>query len=360
MTAIRFESPYWFLALLCLIPIVAKVITSRRREAVTFSSLSLLDGVGPTWRSRVRPFVPWLRVIGLTWIVVALARPQEGVNGFRERREGIAIQICLDRSTSMSAEDFELNGKLVSRLKAVKKVIEQFVGGNEDMGLSGRLDDQVGLVAFGGFAEVRCPATLDHSVFMDILESVQMPEPMRDASGSLLPAGYELYRQEGATAIGDALALSADQLRKSEAKSKVIILLSDGEHNAGVLSPAQAIQIAKEFGIRVYSIGVGSTGRRFVRTVNSFGDVQYQPIELKLDEQTLTKIATETGGQYFHADNTDSLVDVYREINALEKTSTEGTVYRDYRELCFGWLLAGILFVGLEVLLNATLFRAVP
>ncbi|MFK7822456.1 MAG: VWA domain-containing protein [Planctomycetaceae bacterium] len=360
MNAMRFADPIWFFALLALLPLIVKVITRRRNAAVTYSSLSILEGMKPTWRSRLRPFIPWLRVIGLTCIVIALARPQAGIKGFRERREGIAIQICLDRSSSMSAEDFQLGNELVDRLTAVKDVIKRFVQGDDDTGLSGRVDDQIGLIAFGGFSEVRCPATLDHDVFQEILADVNLPEPERDADGDVLRSGYNLYTEEGATAIGDALAMSADQLRKSDAKTKIIILLSDGEHNAGVLSPDQAIEVAKEFGIRVYSIGVGSSGRRFVRFVSPSGEVGYRPIPLKLDEETLKKIASQTGGKYFHANNTDALVDVYREINELEKTSTEGTVYRDYRELCFPWLLAGCLFAVLELLMTATLFKGVP
>ncbi len=360
MNAFRFQSPLWFIALICLLPVVVKLLRLRRRQSVTFSSLTMLDDVAPSLLSRLYPFVSWLRVIGLTAVVIGLARPQEGIQGYRERRDGIGIQICLDRSTSMSAEDFELNGNQVSRLDAVKDVIRRFVVGEEDTDLKGREDDQVGLVAFGGFAEVRCPATLDHGVFEELLSDVKLPEPVRDSNGDIIQAGYQLYRQEGATAIGDALALSADQLRRSQAKSKVIILLSDGEHNAGVLSPDQAIEVAKEFGIRVYSIGVGSSGRRFIRDVDMFGKEQYVPMNLRLDEDTLREIADETGGRYFHADNTDGLLGVYREINQLEKTSTEGTVYREYRELCFSWFLAGLLLIVSEVLLRSTLFRGVP
>ena len=294
MNAFRFQSPLWFIALICLLPVVVKLLRLRRRQSVTFSSLTMLDDVAPSLLSRLYPFVSWLRVIGLTAVVIGLARPQEGIQGYRERRDGIGIQICLDRSTSMSAEDFELNGNQVSRLDAVKDVIRRFVVGEEDTDLKGREDDQVGLVAFGGFAEVRCPATLDHGVFEELLSDVKLPEPVRDSNGDIIQAGYQLYRQEGATAIGDALALSADQLRRSQAKSKVIILLSDGEHNAGVLSPDQAIEVAKEFGIRVYSIGVGSSGRRFIRDVDMFGKEQYVPMNLRLDEDTLREIADET------------------------------------------------------------------
>lgn len=360
ISAIHFESPFWFFGLLALLPLLIRLFRRRRESAVVFSSLELLSDVKPSIRERFRPLVPWFRVIGLACIVIALARPQEGLSGFRVRTEGIAIQICLDRSTSMSAEDFTLDGKQVSRLRAVKEVIRKFVVGDEDAGLAGRPDDQLGLIAFGGYAEVRCPATLDHEVFEDILGRVNLPDPARHADGSVIQAAYQIYIEEGATAIGDALATAVDQLKQSEAKSKVIILLSDGEHNRGVLSPEQATQIAQEFGVRVYSIGVGSTGQHFVRLVDRFGTMQYQPMPLKLDEKMLTRIADETGGRYFHAEDTAGLLDVYREINELEKTSTEGTKYREYRELCQPWLLAGLLLIGLEVLLNATLFRGVP
>lgn len=360
MNAIRFANPWWFLALALLLPLIVRVLRRRQLSAVTFSSVTTLAGIRPSWRTRLRPLVPWLRIAGLVCLVVALARPQRGIEGFRVRTEGIAIQICLDRSSSMSAEDFQLNETAVSRLRAVKEVIRRFVGGDQEGGLSGRPDDQIGLVAFGGFAEVRCPATLDHSVFLKVLDDVNLPDPPRESDGSIMQAGYDLYRQEGATAIGDALALSADQLRRSDAKSRVIILLSDGEHNAGALSPEQAIQVAKEFGVRVYSIGVGSTGRRFVRGVDRFGTVQYQPMLLRLDEETLTRIAEETGGKYFHAEDTSGLLAVYQEINQLEKTQTEGTIYREYAELCAPWLLASLILIALEIVVTSLFFRGLP
>lgn len=357
MNAFRFENPLAFLALFLLAPIIMRLMNRREQEAVTFSSLSLLSDIAPSWRERVRPFAPWLRIIGLVCIIVAIARPQQGLSGFRVRTEGIAIQICLDRSTSMSAEDFKLDNQPVSRLTAVKDVIRRFVGGDETSQMEGRPDDQLGLIAFGGFAEVRCPQTLDHEIFQDILQDVNLPEPARNADGSVIQEAYNLYREEGGTAIGDALATSVEQLQQSPAKSKVIVLLSDGEHNVGVLSPDQAIQIAKQYDVRVYSIGVGTTGRHFVRTIDIFGNVQYQAMSLKLDEETLTKIAKETGGKYFHADNTDALLDVYREIDELEKTSTEGAKYREYNELCQPWLLAGLLLITLETVMHATFLR---
>ncbi len=360
MSAFRFANPLFFLGLLALLPLLLRLFRRRREAAVTFSSLEMLAGVKPSFRERLRPLIPWLRLVGLTCIVVAIARPQQGLSGFRVRTEGIAIQICMDRSTSMSAEDFTLEGKQVSRLRAVKEVIRKFAVGDKEAGLGGRPDDQLGLVAFGGFAEVRCPDTLDHDVFEQVLRDVNLPDPPRHADGTVIQAAYDLYREEGATAIGDALATAVDQLKQSEAKSKVIILLSDGEHNRGVLSPDQATEIAQEFGVRVYSIGVGTTGRHFVRLVDRFGTPQYQPMMLNLDEKTLTRIAEDTGGKYFHAENTAGLLDVYREIDELEKTSTEGTKYREYRELCQPWLLAGLVLIALEVLLNATLFRGVP
>ncbi len=359
MSAFRFENPLAFLALLFLLPLIARLVTRRQREAVTFSSLALLEDVPASWLERIRPIVPWLRIVGLVCVIVALARPQQGLSGFRVRTEGIAIQICLDRSVSMSAEDFTLDGEPVSRLAAVKEVIRQFAGGDNTTGLQGRPDDQLGLIAFGGYAEVRCPQTLDHDVFLDILNDVNLPEPARNADGSVIPEAYDLYSREGGTAIGDALATSVEQLQLSKAKSKVIVLLSDGENRSGVLSPAQATEIAKQYGVRVYCVGVGTTGRHFVRIIDIFGNVQYQPMTLRLDEETLTRIAEETGGKYFHADNTEALLDVYREIDGLEKTSTEGAKYLEYRELCQPWLLTALLLITLEIVLQATLLRGV-
>src|SRR5690606_12672744 len=175
---------------------------------------------------------------------------------FRIRTEGIAIEMCIDRSGSMQAVDFQIHGRSVNRLEAVKHVFRDFVGGDGE--LPGRPDDLIGLIAFGGFAEALCPQTLDHGALLQILDGVDFPKPIRDREGRVI--NEQLLEEELQTALGDAVALAVDRLKDVPAKSRVIILLSDGENTAGIIEPADAAKAAREFGIRIYSIGVGSTG----------------------------------------------------------------------------------------------------
>lgn len=358
MNAFRFENPLMLFGLLLLVPLIFRWLGRPGREAVTFSSLDLLAGIDETWRARLRAWVPVLRIAGLACVVVALARPQEGVEGFRARAEGIAIAVCIDRSVSMSVEDFKLNDQAMARLEVVKRVIRRFVLGDGSEQLPGRWNDLVGVVSFGGVPEVRCPLTLDHQVVSTVLDDIDLPDPPRDLRGFVTPEAYDFYLSEGATAIGDAIALSVDLLSRSDSKSRVLVLLSDGENNAGLVSPDRAAQIARERGVRIYSIGVGSPGKHFVRMVTRQGQELKRPTQLKLDVETLTRVATQTGGRYFHARSTDALMKVYREINALEKTGTEGTRFYEYRELFRPWLLCGLVLILTEVLLTLTVLRS--
>jgi len=289
-------------------------------------------------------------------VVLALARPQRGLQEFRVRTEGIAVQMCLDRSGSMQAMDFQLDGKRTNRLTAVKKVFRDFVVGGSN--LVGRPDDLIGLVAFGGFAEAKAPLTLDHGALLQVLDSVEIPKPVTDSRGRVL--NQQLYQEEMATAIGDAVVTAVERLKDVTAKSKVIILLSDGEQTAGIADPQQAADVARTHGVKIYSIGVGSTGPAPFPAVDRFGREVLVRQDVRLDAETLTAIAESTGGKYFHAENTKALEDVYAEIDRLEKTLTEGRLYTEYRELYSWFLLPGITLVFGECLLSATRFRSLP
>jgi Ca-activated chloride channel family protein len=356
MSAFRFHDPW---LLLLLIPVAGlSVWTMRRdrRQTVTYSSVDLLKQLPVTFALRLRRTLPWLRLLGMVLIVIAIARPQFGREEFRVHTDGIAIEMCIDRSGSMQALDFPVEGKSVSRLDAVKHVFRQFVVGEGDF--SGRPDDVIGLVAFGGFADAKCPPTLDHSALLDILDTVKIPEPIRDRQGRII--NERLLQEEQATAIGDAIAVAVDRLRSIEAKSKIIVLLSDGENTAGVNSPVDAAEAAKAFGIRVYSIGVGSNGTAPFPSVDLFGQQVLRPQQVRLDEATLKELATITGGQYFNAQDTTALAEVYAEIDQLEKTETQGQIYTDYREFHPWFLLPGVAIVLLEMILSATRFRSLP
>jgi Ca-activated chloride channel family protein len=244
----------------------------------------------------------------------------------------------------------------VNRLTAVKQVFRDFAAGEGE--LPGRPNDLIGLIAFGGYADSKCPLTLDHDVLLKTLAGVEIPQPVRDTRGRTLNARY--LDEEMATAIGDAVTLAADRLRQSEAKSKVVILLSDGANNAGVVDPAQAAEAAKALGIKIYTIGVGTTGLAPYPIIDPFGRRRLIMQRLELDETTLKMMAEKTGGHYFHAKNTEALQEVYAEIDKLEKTVSEGKIYADYREFYQYAMFPGLGLVLLEVLLVATRFRSLP
>ncbi|MCA9051538.1 MAG: VWA domain-containing protein [Planctomycetaceae bacterium] len=355
MHAFRLASPW--AAVLFLLPLLVFVLQRRRtRPAVLYSGLTLLHGLPVTLRTRLRRMLPVLQTAGFVCIIAAIMRPQSGQEEFRVRTEGIAIQMCLDRSGSMQAMDFPLNDQQVDRLTAVKHVFQQFVAGGE--GLNGRPDDLIGLIAFGGYATALCPPTLDHGALADVLETVEIPQPIRDRDGRVI--NETLLREEQATAIGDAVALAVDRLRHVDAKSRIIVLLSDGENTAGVVSPDDAARAAAEFGFRIYTIGVGSTGMAPFPAVDMFGRRVLQAQPVRLDEDSLRRMAETTGGQYFNAKDTAALRDVCRQIDELEKTEVEGTVYTRYRELFPYPLFAGLACVIAALVLDSTLLRSAP
>ncbi len=345
--------------MLLLVPLVLLAVLAIRRQrrvAVLYSDVGILAELPATMALRARRLLPWVRVLGLAAVIVALARPQHGREEFRIRTEGIAIQMCIDRSGSMQAMDFRLEGEQVNRLAAVKSVFRDFVAGKGP--LPGRPDDLVGLVAFGGYADAKCPLTLDHGALLEVLKTVEIPQPVLDSRGRLLNRG--LYEEEMKTAIGDAVALAVDRLKDVKAKSKVIILLSDGEQTAGVVDPPEAAETAKAFGVKIYSIGIGTTGWAPVPAEDPFGRTVLRRMPVRLDEQTLKLLAETTGGRYFNAQDTETLEMVYAEIDKLEKTLSEGRLYTEYRELYQYAMFPGLGLILLEILLVSTRFRSLP
>jgi Ca-activated chloride channel family protein len=328
------------------------------RPAAIFSSVTDLKGLPVTLAQRFRRGLPYLYGVGLCLVIAGLARPQAGKAESRITGQGIAIEMVLDISGSMEAIDFQLHGRDVSRLDAVKHVIEEFVLGSRASGLSGRPDDLVGLVAFGGFADSKCPLTLDHGALVDIVRGLEIPRPIRDSQGRVINA--QALREELATAIGDGVAAAVDRLRGAKSKSKVLILLTDGDSNAGVVDPREAAKIAAESGIRMYTIGIGRSGMVPIPQEDEFGNRVLVPAQFRIDEELLRDMAQTGRGQYFHASDSEGLMQVYAEIDKLEKSEFEERKYSEYTEL-FRWFavpgLAVILLVG--VLLE-TRFRSLP
>ena len=295
---------------------------------ITYSSLNVFKGIKPTLKERLR-FSPFLlRMIALTVLIIALARPQTFSTGEDIYTEGIDVAMLLDISGSMLAEDFKPN-----RLEAAKNVIDEFV--------SGRTSDKIGLVIFAKESFTQCPLTVDYFVLRNLLKQIE--------SGMI----------EDGTAIGTALANGVNRLKDSKAKSKVLILLTDGVNNSGEIDPITAAQIAAKFGIRVYTVGVGSKGEAPYPFQTPFGK-RYQNVPVEIDEETLTQVAEITDGKYFRATDNNKLANIYVEIDRLEKTRVEITSYRQAKELFYSWAGVGLFLILFEFGLARTYLRRLP
>ena len=313
------------------------------RRGIVYSDITVLKQTPQTFWQQIRWLVSFFPYIALLLLIVALARPQAGREDFRVKTEGIAILMCIDRSGSMQAVDFRREGRWMNRLEAVKITFREFVLGNDK--LPGRASDLIGLIAFGGFVDSVCPLTLDHSNLVSMLESIQMAEANKDALGQEIAASF--VNEERLTAIGDALVEAVERIKDAPAKSKVIILLSDGEQTAGIATPIEGAFTAKAYGVKIYTIGIGTTGTAAFVERDPFGRefVTYQPVTL--DQRTLVEIARDTGGRYFNAQNIQALEEVYGQINKLEKSELEGrqyTKFNEYYNYCL-WPAMGLLLV---------------
>ncbi len=330
MNGVTFKNPEFFYLLLVILPMVVWYVFRYRKSgaSIRYSSLKGFSGLTKSWKHYLRhlPFVLQLAGIGL--LTVALARPQSSNSWQDVTTEGIDIVIALDISSSMLARDFQPN-----RLEAAKNVATEFI--------SGRQNDKMGFVVFSGESFTQCPLTTDHAVLINLFKDIE--------SGMI----------EDGTAIGNGLATSVARLKESDAISKVIILLTDGENNRGEIAPETAAELAKTFGIRVYTVGVGSIGTAPYPVQTPFG-TQMQDVEVKIDEETLQKIADITDGRYFRATNNDKLVQIYEEIDQLEKSKMEVKEYSTKDEEFVRYaLLAGLVLVS-GLFLKTTLFRNIP
>lgn len=330
MNGITYKNPEFFYLLLVLIPMIVWYLFQYRKAgaSIRYSSVKGFAGLSKSWKHYLRHLPFLLQLAGIGLLTVALARPQSSNSWQDVTTEGIDIVIALDISSSMLARDFQPN-----RLVAAKNVATEFI--------SGRRDDKMGLVVFAGESFTQCPLTTDHAVLINLFKDIE--------SGMI----------EDGTAIGNGLATSVARLKESDAISKVIILLTDGENNRGEIAPETAAELAKTFGIRVYTVGVGTIGTAPYPVQTPFG-IQMQDVEVKIDEETLQKIADITDGQYFRATNNDKLVQIYEEIDQLEKSKMDVKEYsRKDEEFSRYALLAGfILLTGL--FLKTTLFRNIP
>ena len=330
MTGVTFADPEYFMLLL-LVPLMIVWQWKRNREQLVELQVATIRGfqsVPRTWRQRMRHVLLISRLAALVLFIVALARPQSTSRGENVSTEGIDIVLATDISGSMLAEDFRPN-----RVEAAKKVADEFI--------EGRPTDRIGLVIFAGESFTQCPLTLDHAVLKNLISQVK--------TGMV----------EDGTAIGMGLATSVTRLKDSKAKSRVIILLTDGVNNSGSIDPLTAAGIAHSFGVRVYTIGVGTIGTAPYPVPTAFG-TQYQNVPVEIDEALLQKIADQTGGKYFRATDNQKLRAIYEEIDRLEKTKIEVTQFRRHKEEFYTAAMMGGFFLLLEVFLAQTLFRKIP
>lgn len=325
----------WLLLLLLLVPLVVYLrYTRRRRAAMRFSDGGQMASIAPSWAVLAQPILPLLHGLGLAAAIVALARPQQGLEESSVRAEGIDIVLCIDVSTSMLAEDFSTAAQTINRLDASKQVLEHFI--------SNRTYDRMGLVAFAAMPFTMAPLTMDHGW---LLQQVQRMET------GVLPDG---------TAIGMGLSAAINRLRDSAATSKVVVLLTDGINNRGEITPLNAAKAAQALGIKVYTIGAGTDGMVRMPVRDPFGGTRYVRQPSEIDEPTLRQMAEMTGGRYYRARDLNALKLIYDEIDLLEKTVINLDQYRYFEERFQPFLWLAVALLGLEKLLALTRLGRLP
>lgn len=330
MNGISFKNPEFFYLFLLLLPMLAWYIWKQKKAgaSIQFSSDMGFAKIPKSWKYYFRHSVFVLVLMSLSALIMALARPQSSNSWQNVTTEGIDIVIALDISSSMLAMDFQPN-----RLEAAKDVATQFI--------SGRTNDKIGLVVFAGESFTQCPLTTDHATVINLFKNIE--------SGMI----------EDGTAIGNGLATAISRLKESTAISKVVILLTDGENNRGEIAPVTAAEMAKTFGIRVYTVGVGTIGTAPYPMQTPFGP-QIRDVEVKIDEATLQSIASTTDGKYFRATNNNKLAEIYQEIDKLEKSKIDVKEFSKKEEEYLKYALAGAFLLLMALFLKTTIFRNIP
>jgi len=330
MQHIDFSQPtyFWLLLLVPALIVFELFIGRKKKPQIMYSGFESFQKKPVTFRERLlqAPFI--LRSVAITMIIIALARPQSSSKSSNVTSEGIAIILAMDLSGSMLAEDLKPN-----RIEAAKKTALEFV--------DARKNDMIGLVVFSGESFSQCPLTSDHAMVKNLIKEMH--------SGMLIDG----------TALGEGLATAIARIKDSPAKSKVIILLTDGVNNMGSVAPVTAGEIARTFGIRVYTIGVGTKGMAPYPVKTPFG-IQYINQEVQIDEDVLKEISSSTDGRYFRATDSKSLKRIYEEIDQLEKTKVEVSEFKRYSEEFLPWLFAAALIFGIELLLRYSILKTLP
>ncbi len=329
----RFANPE-YLILLIIVPLLTYYYWrrgSRLTGQVKYSTLKYMKNIPVSWRQRLRKYFYVVRLIVVTLLIIGLARPQSGTRKQEISAEGIDIMLALDVSSSMLAEDF----KPKNRIEAAKTVAEEFI--------NGRTNDRIGLAIFAGESFTQCPLTLDYGVLIELLEKVKVAP-----------------REWDGTAIGNGIATAVSRLKDSRAKSKVLILLTDGRNNAGEVDPQTAAQIAQTFNIRIYTIGAGKRGSALYPVDDPIFGRRYVNRPVEIDEELLQRVADQTGGEYFRATDSEKLRQIYNRIDEMEKTKIKVEEFTKYRELYVNYAGVGLLLLIVEVLLANTWLRKLP
>lgn len=329
---IQFAEKHWFWLMLIIPMMVAWYIWRLKKHEgeFNFSSFTLFKGIKSSNKAKFRHILFVLRLFSFALIIAALARPQSRSSWKNSKTEGIDILLSMDVSPSMLAKDFKPN-----RLEAAKEVIQDFI--------DARLNDRIGLVIFGGEAFTQCPLTSDHKVLKNMIPMIKV--------GMV----------EDGTAIGIGLATAVGRIKESKAKSKVVILISDGVNNAGEVAPLTAADLAKTFGVRVYCIGVGTRGKALTPVARYTQDeYEYDYVDVEIDEKTMTEIGTMTGGKYFRATNKSSLKDIYAEIDKLEKSIISEKSFTNKAEHFLPLAIFAAVLLLVEFLLRFTIFKSIP
>ena len=332
---LRFHDPLWFFLLLLIPVIIWYYFRAGSGGTVKYSSITTLKKIKPSPSLYYRHIILILRCAAIIFLTVALARPQSGKEDTKITTNGIDIILAIDTSGSMLAGDLTRNPD-VSRLDVAKQVVDQFI--------KKRKHDRIGLVVYGEDAYTQCPLTLDYGVLLRFLDKCKIG-----------------IAGQNSTSIGDAIATSVLRMENSKAKSKVVILLTDGKNNSGLISPGTAAEMARELGVKIYTVGVGTTSPYApVPAIDMFGDKTYQRMAVDIDENLLKEVANVSSGKYFRATNKNSLKKIYDDINKMEKTKTEVFHYMEYKEQFTNFAIAGAIFLILEILLRNTKFKKLP
>jgi Ca-activated chloride channel family protein len=330
-----FAHPFLFLLLL-LLPVLAWLKGRRGAPpAFVYSSVQLVRAMQKIHRSRFGGFLGSLRWLALALCIVALAQPRFAKSTTEVKASGVDIVVAFDMSGSMLSEDFEVKGERVNRFNMARQVLKGFI--------DERPNDRVGLVLFASQAFIATPLTLDHDFLHENLDRLEI--------GAI---------NEHATAIGDGLGTAVNRLRDLKAKSKIVILMTDGQNNSGKLDPLLAAEAAKSLDVKVYTVGIGMHGEAPMPARDMFGRKVYQMVPVDVDEDTLGKIADETGGKYYRADNAEKFQQIYDEIDKLEKTEASIKKYTQFTELFPWFITVGLAILLIEFVLAQTVFRRLP